>query len=208
MRFLLLVILLVLLGGAGLGTLINVDPGYVLLAWGDTSIEMSLWVLLFAVVLLFVTLSLSLRFIIALNLPFRVLGSWQQTSRIKRMQLQTRQGLLALADGQNVRAEKKLAELAPTTSQPVVVLPGLARALGRQGKMPEAKTVLDKLVVDFPGAQQLAYLELAEICLYQGDDEGALDPLQSLHKLNPQHAEANQLLLDLSATSRNVAPAH
>ena len=52
MRFLLLVILLVLLGGAGLGTLINVDPGYVLLAWGDTSIEMSLWVLLFAVVLL------------------------------------------------------------------------------------------------------------------------------------------------------------
>ena len=54
MRFLLLVILLVLLGGAGLGTLINVDPGYVLLAWGDTSIEMSLWVLLFAVVLLFV----------------------------------------------------------------------------------------------------------------------------------------------------------
>ena len=168
-----------------------------MLAWGDTSIEMSLWVLLFAVVLLFVTLSLSLRFIIALNLPFRVLGSWQQTSRIKRMQLQTRQGLLALADGQNVRAEKKLAELAPTTSQPVVVLPGLARALGRQGKMPEAKTVLDKLVVDFPGAQQLAYLELAEICLYQGDDEGALDPLQSLHKLNPQHAEANQLLLDL-----------
>ena len=93
-------------------------------------IDIILFFVFFVVVLLFVTLSLSLRFIIALNLPFRVLGSWQQTSRIKRMQLQTRQGLLALADGQNVRAEKKLAELAPTTSQPVVVLPGLARALG------------------------------------------------------------------------------
>ena len=197
MRFLLLVILLVLLVGAGLGTLINVDPGYVLLAWGDTSIEMSLWVLLFSIVLLFVTMSLCLRFIIALNLPFRVLGSWQQTSRIKRMQLQTRQGLLALADGQNVRAEKKLADLAPTSSQPIVVLPALAKALGRQGKIAAAKVVLDKLVMDFPGAQQLAYLELAEICLYQGDDEAALQPLQSLHKLNPQHAEANQLLLDL-----------
>jgi len=192
MRFLTLVILLVLLGGAGLGTLINVDPGYVLLAWGDTSIEMSVWVLLFIIVLAFVTLSLSLRFIIALNLPFQVLGDWQQTSRIKRTQLQTRQGLLALADGQNVRAEKKLAELAPTTGQPIVVLPALAKALGRQGKMAAAK-----LVTDFPGAQQLAYLELAEICLYQGDDEGALEPLQSLHKLNPQHAEVNQLLLDL-----------
>ena len=197
MRFLTLVILLVLLGGAGLGTLINVDPGYVLLAWGDTSIEMSVWVLLFSIVLAFVTLSLSLRFIIALNLPFQVLGDWQQTSRIKRTQLQTRQGLLALADGQNVRAEKKLAELAPTTGQPIVVLPALAKALGRQGKMAAAKLVLDKLVTDFPGAQQLAYLELAEICLYQGDDEGALEPLQSLHKLNPQHAEVNQLLLDL-----------
>ena len=197
MRFLTLVILLVLLGGAGLGTLINVDPGYVLLAWGDTSLEMSVWVLLFSIVLAFVTLSLSLRFIIALNLPFQVLGDWQQTSRIKRTQLQTRQGLLALADGQNVRAEKKLAELAPTTGQPIVVLPALAKALGRQGKMAAAKLVLDKLVTDFPGAQQLAYLELAEICLYQGDDEGALEPLQSLHKLNPQHAEVNQLLLDL-----------
>jgi HemY protein len=197
MRLLILVILLVLLGGAGLGTLINVDPGYVLLAWGDTSLEMSVWVLSFSIVLLFIVMSLSLRFIIALNLPFQVLGDWQQTSRIKRTQLQTRQGLLALADGQNMRAEKKLAELAPTTSQPIVVLPALAKALGRQGKMAAAKLVLDKLVTDFPGAQQLAYLELAEICLYQGDDEGALQPLQSLHKLNPQHAEANQLLLDL-----------
>ncbi len=143
MRFLTLIVLLVLLVGAGLGTLINVDPGYVLLAWGDTSIEMSIWVLLLGIVLVFVAMSLSLRFIIALNLPFRVLGSWQQTSRIKRMQLQTRQGLLALADGQNVRAEKKFLELAPTTSQPIVVLPALATAMGRQGKTAEAQKVLN-----------------------------------------------------------------
>jgi len=197
MRFLTLVILLVLLAGAGLGTLINVDPGYVLLAWGDTSIEMSIWVLLFGIGLVFIAMSLSLRFVIALNLPFRVLGSWQETSRIKRMQLQTRQGLLALADGQNVRAEKKFSELAPTTSQPIVVLPALATAMGRQGKIAEARQVLNKLVAEFPGTRQLVHLKLAEISLYQGDDDAALDALQSLHKLNPKHAEANQLLLDL-----------
>lgn len=197
MRFLTLIVLLVLLVGAGLGSLINVDPGYVLLAWGDTSIEMSIWVLLIGIVLVFVTMSLSLRFIIALNLPFRVLGSWQQTSRIKRMQLQTRQGLLALADGQNVRAEKKFLELAPTTSQPIVVLPALATAMGRQGKIAEARQVLKKLVTEFPGTQQLVHLKLAEISLFQGDDDAALSALQSLHQLNPRHAEANQLLLDL-----------
>lgn len=197
MRFLILVILLVLLVGAGLGTLINVDPGYVLLAWGDTSIEMSIWVLLFGIVLVFIAMSLSLRFVIALNLPFRVLGSWQETSRIQRMQLQTRQGLLALADGQNVRAEKKFSELAPTSSQPIVVLPALATAMGRQGKIAEAQQVLNKLVAEFPGTRQLVYLKLAEISLYQGDDDAALDALQSLHQLNPAHAEANQLLLDL-----------
>ncbi|MFT5930522.1 MAG: HemY protein [Oceanospirillaceae bacterium] len=197
MRLLVLVILLVLLAGAGIGTLINVDPGYVLLAWGDTSIEMSIWVLLLIIVLVFAAMSLSLRFIIALNLPFRVLGSWQETSRIKRMQLQTRHGLLALADGQNMRAEKKFAELAPITSQPIVVLPALATALGRQGKIVEAQKVLKKLVTEFPGAQQLVHLKLAEIALYQGDDEPALHALQSLHKLNPLHAEANQMLLDL-----------
>ena len=197
MRFLILVILLVLLVGAGLGTLINVDPGYVLLAWGDTSIEMSIWVLMLGIVLVYIAMSLSLRFIIALNLPFRVLGNWQETSRIKRMQLQTRHGLLALADGQNMRAEKKFAELAPTTSQPIVVLPALATAMGRQGKIDEAGQVLNKLVAEFPGTQQLVHLKLAEISLYQGNDEKALNALQSLHLLNPQHAEANQLLLDL-----------
>ncbi len=197
MLLLILTIILVLLAGAGLGTLIHLDPGYVLIAWGDTSVQMSLWVLLFSMMLAFVLVSFSLRFIMVLNLPFRVLGDWQQTSRIKRMRLQTRQGLLALADGQNLRAEKKLGELAPNTSQPMVVLPALARALGRQGKIKAAQLVLDKLVLEFPGAQQLAHLELAQICLYQGDDEAALAPLQSLHKLSPQHAEANQLLLDL-----------
>ena len=183
--------------GAGLGTLINVDPGYVLLAWGDTSIEMSIWVLMLGIVLVYIAMSLSLRFVIALNLPFRVLGNWQETSRIKRMQLQTRHGLLALADGQNMRAEKKFAELAPTTSQPIVVLPALATAMGRQGKIDEAGQVLNKLVAEFPGTQQLVHLKLAEISLYQGNDEKALNALQSLHLLNPQHAEANQLLLDL-----------
>ena len=197
MRFLILVILLVLLVGAGLGTLINVDPGYVLLAWGDTSIEMSIWMLMLGIVLVYIAMSLSLRFVIALNLPFRVLGNWQETSRIKRMQLQTRHGLLALADGQNMRAEKKFAELAPTTSQPIVVLPALATAMGRQGKIDEAGQVLNKLVAEFPGTQQLVHLKLAEISLYQGNDEKALNALQSLHLLNPQHAEANQLLLDL-----------
>ena len=197
MRFLTLVTLLVLLAGAGIGTLINVDPGYVLLAWGNTSIEMSIWVLLLGIVLVFIAMSLSLRFIIALNLPFRVLGSWQETSRIKRMQLQTRQGLLALADGQNVRAEKKFSELAATTTQPIVVLPALATAMGRQGKITQAQQVLNKLVVEFPSTKQLVYLKLAEISLYQGHDEAALKALQSLHQLNPKHAEANQLLLDL-----------
>jgi HemY protein len=197
MRFLILVIISVLLAGAGLGTLINVDPGYVLLAWGDTSLEMSIWVLLAGIFLVFVAMSLSLRFIVALNLPFRVLGNWQETSRIKRMQLQTRHGLLALADGQNVRAEKKFAELAPTTSQPIVVLPALATAMGRQGKIAEARQILNKLVLEFPGAQQLVHLKLAEIALYQGDDESALKSLQSLHQLNPLHAETNQMLLDL-----------
>jgi len=197
MRFLILVVLLVLITGAVLGTLINVDPGYALLAWGDTSLEMSIWVLLIAIVLLFVAVSLSARFITALNLPFKVIGSWQETSRTKRMQAQIRQGLLALADGQNTRAQKKLSEVSSTTDQPFVVLPSLAQALGRQGKMDAARKVLNQLVSQFPEAQQLVYLKLADICLYQGDNQGALSALQSLHQLSPKHAEANQLLLDL-----------
>jgi len=197
MRFLILVVLLVLLAGASLGTLIHVDPGYALLAWGDTSVEMSLWTLLIAAALVVFFAYIGLRLIAGLNLPFRVLGRWQESSKLKRMQMQTRHGLLALADGQNLRAEKKFTELAPVTTQPIVVLPALATAMGRQGKLAEASEVLAKLVAEFPGTQQMVHLKLAEIHMYQGDDHGALKSLQALHLLNPQHAEANQLLLDL-----------
>lgn len=69
--------------------------------------------------------------------------------------------------------------------------------MGRQGKIAEARQVLKKLVTEFPGTQQLVHLKLAEISLFQGDDDAALNALQSLHQLNPRHAEANQLLLDL-----------
>lgn len=197
MRLLILSLLLVLIGGAVLGTLINLDPGYVLLAWGGTSLEMSIWVLMICIGLLFVTLSFSLRFLLALNLPFLALGHWQQASRTKRMQAQIRQGLLALADGQNARAQTKLSAIAETTDQPFVVIPALAQALGRQGKLNEAKRLLDQFVKQFPNAKQLSLLKLAEIYAYQGHHKSALDSLQTLHQFNPKHAEANQLMMDL-----------
>ncbi len=197
MRLLILSLLLVLIGGAVLGTLINLDPGYVLLAWGGTSLEMSIWVLMICIGLLFVTLSFSLRFLLALNLPFLALGHWQQASRTKRMQAQIRQGLLALADGQNARAQTKLSPIAETTDQPFVVIPALAQALGRQGKLNEAKRLLDQFVKQFPNAKQLSLLKLAEIYAYQGHHKSALDSLQTLHQFNPKHAEANQLMMDL-----------
>jgi HemY protein len=158
---------------------------------------MSIWVLMICIGLLFVTLSFSLRFLLALNLPFLALGHWQQASRTKRMQAQIRQGLLALADGQNARAQTKLSAIAETTDQPFVVIPALAQALGRQGKLNEAKRLLDQFVKQFPNAKQLSLLKLAEIYAYQGHHKSALDSLQTLHQFNPKHAEANQLMMDL-----------
>lgn len=197
MRVWVLLLLLVAIGGAWLGAMMQMDPGYLLVAWRQTTVEMSLWVGLALMLVLYVGLYFGLRVLFSLNAPWQLVARWSEDGKLRRAQLQTRQGLLALANGQYSRAADKLSPLVAETSQPLVVIPALAEAEARMGRFVQAQKRLQDLLKQMPEASALVGLAQARIYIQQGDAEAALAPLQKITAQDKQHSQANELLLEL-----------
>ena len=197
MRRWMLLFLLVVMLGAWLGALMQIDPGYILLAWHQTTVEMSLWVGLALMLALFAGLYMLLRVLFSVQAPWQFLLRWSAEGKLRRMQRQTRHGLLALANGQYGRAAEKFGGLVANTSQPLVVIPALAEAEARLGQFDKAQARLQKLLADTPEAAALVGLAQARIYIQQGDAEAALLPLQQMTAKDKRHSQANEMLLEL-----------
>ena len=192
-----LLFLLLVIAGAWLGAMIQMDAGYILLAWRQTTVEMSLWVGLVLMLIAFAGLYTLLRLVFSVRAPWQFLLRWSAEGKLRRMQRQTRHGLLALANGQYERAEEKLVGLVAHTTQPLVVIPALAEAEARLGKFAQAQARLQRLLTSMPEAFALVGLAQARMYIQQGDAEAALTPLQQITAKDKRHAQANELLLEL-----------
>ena len=192
-----LLFLLLVIAGAWLGAMIQMDAGYILLAWRQTTVEMSLWVGVVLMLITFAGLYTLLRLVFSVRAPWQFLLRWSAEGKLRRMQRQTRHGLLALANGQYERAEEKLGGLVANTTQPLVVIPALAEAEARLGKFAQAQARLQRLLTSMPEAFALVGLAQARIYIQQGDAEAALTPLQQITAKDKRHAQANELLLEL-----------
>lgn len=192
-----LLFLLLVIAGAWLGAMIQMDAGYILLAWRQTTVEMSLWVGVVLMLITFAGLYTLLRLVFSVRAPWQFLLRWSAEGKLRRMQRQTRHGLLALANGQYERAEEKLGGLVANTTQPLVVIPALAEAEARLGKFAQAQARLQRLLTSMPEAFALVGLAQARIFIQQGDAEAALTPLQQITTKDKRHAQANELLLEL-----------
>ena len=192
-----LLFLLLVIAGAWLGAMIQMDAGYILLAWRQTTVEMSLWVGVVLMLISFAGLYALLRLVFSVRAPWQFLLRWSAEGKLRRMQRQTRHGLLALANGQYERAEEKLGGLVANTTQPLVVIPALAEAEARLGKFAQAQARLQRLLNSMPEAFALVGLAQARIFIQQGDAEAALTPLQQITTKDKRHAQANELLLEL-----------
>ena len=192
-----LLFLLLVIAGAWLGAMIQMDAGYILLAWRQTTVEMSLWVGVVLMLITFAGLYTLLRLVFSVRAPWQFLLRWSAEGKLRRMQRQTRHGLLALANGQYERAEEKLGGLVAHTTQPLVVIPALAEAEARLGKFAQAQARLQRLLTSMPEAFALVGLAQARIFIQQGDAEAALTPLQQITTKDKRHAQANELLLEL-----------
>ena len=146
MRKMLLILMLALsLGAAGIW-LLQQDSGYILVSFGNTNIEMSIWVGIF----LYVALSVVL---IWLFLLVRWLASagglhlWWGSFSSARHLSKTAQGLMLYAQHDWQKASQLLSQSADKSSMPVINLLFAARAAADSNDLEKARQLLQRLKI-------------------------------------------------------------
>ena len=124
----LLKIWLFVLAGAGIGVVLSRDTGYVLLSFGNYTVEMSLALLLLLLAALFVALYFGIRLVVrTLHLPHDV-RVWKQRRGSRMAQQAMTRGLLEMSEGNWRSAEKRLVRFADRSETPLLNYLAAARA--------------------------------------------------------------------------------
>ena len=189
-----LLLLLALAASIGVMLKIREDSGYVLLSYGDYSVETSLVVLLLAVVLLFVAGYLLVRSAIAtIRLP-------KTSSRFLKRRARTRaanelqQGLLQLAEGNWQQAQKQLTKHATDSQSALVHYLSAARAAQLAHDTEARDAWLSKAHQNNPEAELSIGLAKAELQVQANQTVQALATLRRLRENAPRHPYVLKLL--------------
>lgn len=194
MRRSVLKLLVVLLIAGAAGALIARDPGYVLMVWGDASLETSLW---FAVILLLLVWLLWRMLAVLLT---SLLGSresieaWRQRRQERRLRQGTTLGVVALIEGDWSRARKELDGAAAHLDDPLLLQLGAARAAQNMGDTAARDSYLEAARAGSPKARLAVGITRADLDMKDGQWEQALATLLTLRKEAPRNAEVLRML--------------
>lgn len=195
MKRALLLALLLLAGGASAGLWLLRDPGYILLSWQHTSVEMSLTLGLLLWLGSCLLLSLSL------DLIWRLLGlgnwwlRWRQSRDAERSARAFRAGTVALELGEYKRAERLLFSAARLAPEPLPAWLAAARAASQAQAFARAEQYL---VLAEERSNSLAVsVARARLLLGSGRWEQAADYLRRRREHIPEHRLLLQLEMEV-----------
>ncbi|PKM29316.1 MAG: heme biosynthesis protein HemY [Gammaproteobacteria bacterium HGW-Gammaproteobacteria-11] len=194
-----LAVLAVLLVAALLGMAVAEDPGYLLIAWRNMSIETSIWVGLAFLLALWLLLSLLRAVVRLLNASGRRLNPWSRHNLERRANLITTRGLLEFAEGHWSNALRLLKRSAPHAEQPLINYLAAARAAHELEDFPECDNLLREAYETTPGADVAIAVTQAQLQIARGQLEQALATLTRLRKEHPKHLYALKLMGQLYA---------
>lgn len=178
---------LALAAGMFAGLIMRKDPGYVLFSWGQTTVEMSLWVALILILGMVVGFHILMRMLAGVRHPIRTLNLLSGDNRDKRALRSTVRGLLLLAEGQWRKAERLLDKSAGRSGTPLINYLAAARAAHAQGRTEQTDQLLQKALESTPSAETAVSISQAEIQYERGQYEQCLASLLRLQKKNPRH---------------------
>lgn len=193
MRFL-FINLLVLVAAVALGVYAYQDPGYVLIARGKTSYQMTLFTFYMLAVITFGLLYLTLRIIArSWRLPKR-LRRWRERRRLESARKDTNYGLIELAQGNWHKAEYYLIRQARNSDIPLLNYLSAARAAQKQNSHERRDEYLALAHKSMRNAGFAVELTQAELQLVHGQLEQALATLVHLKSVSPRHPHVLYLL--------------
>lgn len=170
------------------------DPGYVLIGFGNWSLESSLVVFAVASVFVFFFMYMFFRFLGWLfRLPSK-LREKGKSIKFNRSQEALIAGLVDSAEGNWERAEKVLIKHAAHSGAPLLHYLTAARAAQSRGAIEKRDEYLNKAVAQSSDTDIVVGLTRAELHLSERQFDQALETLSKLHSIDPGHASVLKML--------------
>lgn len=185
-----IIIVLALFASAFAAHFLLADPGYVVINFRGYLIEMSVPVLVLLTAILFGTIWLVRKIVIA---PRRI-GEAAGRYRAARSGQKLTRGMIAVAEGNFARGERLLARAASTSDSPLFNYLQAARAAHLQGRDERRDEWLRLAYQEVPEAASAVLLTQADFQLDQGQHEQALATLRRLDENSKNHGHALALM--------------
>lgn len=173
------------------------DNGYILIGYGQWTVEGSLAFFLLMNLLLFGALYLTLRILSRLGATPRKLHDWRQIRGAKRARKSLIHGLVELSEGDWKRAERDLVRLAHKSETPLLNYLAAARSAQQQDAHERRDHYLQLAHESMPEADIAVGLTQAELQLDHAQLEQALATLKHLREIAPRHTHVLKLLKEL-----------
>ncbi|MCU7934422.1 MAG: heme biosynthesis protein HemY [Candidatus Thiodiazotropha sp. (ex Dulcina madagascariensis)] len=178
------------------------DNGYVLVGYGQWTIEGSLALFSLAGLALFLLMYTAIRILSRLwQMPERA-ANWRQKRRGQRARHALTRGLVELAEGRWKVAERHLTRYATQSETPLLNYLAAARAAQLQGEHTRRDDYLHLAHESMPSADVAVGLTQAELQLAHQQYEQALATLMHVRSLSPKH---NYVLTLLKKLYENLA---
>ncbi|SEQ93113.1 HemY protein [Amphritea atlantica] len=194
MKRIFILLLAFMFAGTWIGQKMIQDSGYTLFAYGQTTVEMSLWVFLVLIVALFFALHWGI------NLFKRSLKSgthlrlWSGSRKSRIAHDKTLKGLIALSEGNWWKAQRLLSISADNADLPLINYLAAAHAAQEQGDEKACDELLQKARASTPEAEITVGINQAQTQLARGQLEPSLATLLSLRKKAPKNTYVMKLL--------------
>lgn len=193
MKLLFTALIAMLLTGAAVHWALQ-EPGYVLLAYGHWSVELSLVLFGVFLALAFLLLYLLLRFVTSVWIAPSGIALRLRRSRAERARRRLIHGLLEYAEGRWNRAERLLIRGAAHSETPLLNYLAAAHAAQRLQAYDRRDLYLRRAIESDPKAEVAVELSQAQLQLGHRQTEQALATLTHLREIAPDHAYVTRLL--------------
>jgi HemY protein len=184
---------LFLVVGAGLFQLISEGAGYILIVWGKTSIEMSLWFSLLALVFILFVLWIAITLLRGgfsglRKAKHKIFGFGNE-----KAQAQTVDGLIDYIEGNWPDARRKLRRSAGKVKAPIINYLAAARSAYEMGDEESALALLHKAETSTERGGLAVALTQVRMQLGNKQYEQALATLERASSINPEHPDVLRL---------------
>lgn len=188
---------LALILGSSLIWAASYESGFVLLQYGEWSLETSLIVFIVAMLLLLVAGYFTLRSMVLIKQTPQRLSAWNVSQQHKRAGRALTRGLITLEEGRWAEAERLLIRHAGNSETPLLHYLAAARAAQKQDASDRRDNYLSLAHETTEGSDIAVGVVQAELQLDADQKEQALATLQHLREMSPKHPYVLQLLQQL-----------